>query len=143
MIIRSCVPIPITSDPSVAWIVNSMRRPSTLVTSASPVTRRPAGVAATWRTSTRVPSALSLAPRYGFMALSAAFGSDDETDRALGPGRNRLHWSFSTLRYISWFAAYPLEHLQAIIAVVPGKRWVIVLPHSTEGYGQTDELYRR
>src|SRR5487761_1967586 len=76
-------------------------------------------------------------------AVGEVFGSDDETERALGPGRNRLHWSFSALRYISWFAAYPLEHLQAIIAVVPGKRWVIVLPHSTEGYGQTDELYRR
>src|SRR5436190_6092404 len=71
--IRSCVPIPISSFPSRARIVNSIRRPSTFVTSASPVTRLPTGVAARWRTSTRVPSALSPAPRYGLMALSAAF----------------------------------------------------------------------
>ncbi len=63
MIIRSCVPVPITSVPSSARIVNSRRRPSTLVISASPVTRRPTGVAARWRTSTRVPSALSPASR--------------------------------------------------------------------------------
>src|SRR4030095_9817634 len=33
--------MPITSVPSVAWIVNSIRRPSILVTMASPVTLRP------------------------------------------------------------------------------------------------------
>ena len=39
--------------------VRPARRPSTFVTSASPVTRRPTGVAARWRTLTAVPTALS------------------------------------------------------------------------------------
>src|SRR5947208_13812401 len=42
---RSCVPAPIASVSSVARTVNSMRRPSTSVTSASPTTLIPSGVA--------------------------------------------------------------------------------------------------
>src|SRR5208282_3997930 len=45
-----CEPTPISLAPSVARTVNSICGPSTFVTSASPVTRRPTGVAARWRT---------------------------------------------------------------------------------------------
>lgn len=54
-----CEPIPISLAPSVALTVNSICGPSTLVTSASPLTKRPTGVAARWRTLTAVPTALS------------------------------------------------------------------------------------
>src|SRR5580704_824297 len=59
-----CEPAPISLVPSVARTVNSICRPSTFVTSASPVTRRPTGVAARWRTLTAVPTALSSGSRY-------------------------------------------------------------------------------
>ena len=56
---RSCVPSPISSVSSRALTLNSRRRPSTLVTSASAVTVCPTGVAARWRTLTSVPTTLS------------------------------------------------------------------------------------
>ncbi len=59
--------------PSRARTANSTRRPSTLVTSASPVTIRTTGVAARWRISTAVPTALSPASRNSRIAFSAAF----------------------------------------------------------------------
>ena len=46
MTTRECEPIPISLAPSVALTVKSICRPSTFATSASPLTRRPAGVAA-------------------------------------------------------------------------------------------------
>ena len=51
-----CEPAPISLAPSVARTVNSICRPSTFVTSASPLTRRPAGLAARLRTLTAVPA---------------------------------------------------------------------------------------
>ena len=56
---RSWVPLPISSISSRALTLNSMCRPSTLVTSATAVTRWPTGVAARWRILTPVPTALS------------------------------------------------------------------------------------
>src|ERR1700730_13632824 len=73
MTTRSCVPVPMDATPSVASILNSMRRPTTLVTRAPATTSLPTGVAAKCRTSTRVPTALCCAPRKGLIALRAAF----------------------------------------------------------------------
>src|SRR6516162_2163335 len=73
MTLRSCVPKPMALSPSAASTANSTRRPSTLVTFARAVTVRPCSVGATWTTSTRDPTAVSLASKYGFIALSAAF----------------------------------------------------------------------
>src|SRR6185312_4148954 len=70
---RSWVPFPISSISSRALTLNSIRRPSTLVTTASAVTRWPAGVAARWRIFTAVPTALSPGSRNSRTALSAAF----------------------------------------------------------------------
>src|SRR5262252_6259688 len=60
---RECDPIPISRSPSVARTRNSIRRPSILVTSASPVTMLPTTVGARWRTLISVPTALSLGSR--------------------------------------------------------------------------------
>jgi len=54
-----CEPMPISLSPSVARTVNSICPPSSSVTSASPLTRRPTGAAARWRILTVVPTALS------------------------------------------------------------------------------------
>src|SRR6516164_6523020 len=54
-----CEPAPISLAPSVARTVNSICRPSTFVTSASPVTRRPTGVAAKWHVDGRAGCALT------------------------------------------------------------------------------------
>src|SRR5215472_17756617 len=48
---RECDPMPISRSPSVARTRNSIRRPSILVTSASPATMLPTTVGARWRTS--------------------------------------------------------------------------------------------
>jgi len=73
MTTRECEPIPISLGPSDALTVNSICRPSTFVTSASPLTKRPTGVGARWRTLTAVPTALSPGSRYALIALRAAF----------------------------------------------------------------------
>src|SRR5215813_9197349 len=74
---RECDPTPISRSPSVARTRNSIRRPSILVTSASPVTMLPTTVGARWRTLISVPTALSL----------GSLGLDDEGEGALGSRR--------------------------------------------------------
>src|SRR5207248_572305 len=70
-ITRSCVPVPISSVSSRARTVNSMRRPSTRVTSASPATRCPIGVGAT-------PQRLAFLRRhFGLECLNDAIAPED------------------------------------------------------------------
>ncbi len=80
---RRCVPLPISSSPSCADTLNSMRFPSTPTTSAVARTVRPTGVAARCFTSTAVPTAPSPASGNGLRAIEHRVLRDEDHHRRL------------------------------------------------------------